>query len=139
MTEAWTVRSVVLLFSLCCLLGCGHSSGEDQAPGVEVSVLSTPDPDGTASFDEPPVLVKYDAPEYPEQAKRAGLEGNVTVELVVGEDGRVVDASVVDSSDPAFEEAAVEAASRCEFRPAKLDGNPTRVRVRVPYQFRLGD
>jgi len=101
--------------------------------------LSTADPDNAAGFDEPPVLVRYDAPEYPEAAKEAGLEGAVTVELVVGEDGRVVEVSVVDSSDPAFEESALEAASRCEFRPAKLRGNPTRVRVLIPYQFRLGN
>lgn len=133
-----STRWIGLLLAFCCLLGCGSSTGEDQLPGVEIEVLSPPASTGEQAFDEPPVLITYETPRYPEDAREAGLEGTVTVRLTVGEDGRVIEASIVESSDPAFEGSALEAASRCGFRPAKLGGDPKRVQVIIPYQFRLG-
>ena len=94
-------------------------------------------PEDFYPFDEPPVLTNYEMPDYPIVAKESNLVGTVMVKLTIGEDGTVEDVTVLDSSDPIFEEPALEAAALCQFKPAKLEGKPTKSRVAIPYQFRL--
>ena len=99
--------------------------------------MSEPEAEEFYRFDEPPVLTNYEMPDYPIVAKENNLEGTVTVKVTVGEDGTVEDVTVLDSSDPIFEDPALEAATLCQFKPAKLEGKPTKSRVAIPYQFRL--
>jgi protein TonB len=65
------------------------------------------------------------APQYPRQAAREGLEGTVTVEVVVGPDGTVRSARVVKSQPRGyFEQAALQSARKSKFRPKIVDGTP---------------
>ena len=64
-----------------------REEGADHAKCFHVSCV-LPD-DGTEpsyAFDEPPVLVAYEKPAYPEEAKNSGLEGSVMVKVLVGTD-----------------------------------------------------
>jgi len=88
-------------------------------------------------FDEPPVLTEFVSPEYPEAARASGLEGSVMVRVLVDTDGRVRELKVLKSSDPVFEPAALAAASRWVFKPAKWQHKATRSFVAVPVQFAL--
>ncbi len=88
-------------------------------------------------FDVSPMLTVRTDPEYPEQARRGGLEGWVGVEVLVGSDGRVKRARVLRSSDAVFESAALAAAKEFQFRPAERDRRPVRAAVLVPVWFRL--
>lgn len=65
-------------------------------------------------------------PGYPPQSIRADEEGTVTLELLVGLDGRVRDARVAKSSGHARLDAAAvtEALRRWRLVPATLDGRP---------------
>ena len=84
-------------------------------------------------FDVSPMLTVRTDPEYPEQARRGGLEGWVGVEVLVGSDGRVKRARVLRSSDDVFESAALAAAKELQFRPAERDrrlAQPRAVRQR---------
>jgi periplasmic protein TonB len=67
---------------------------------------------------------------YTEAARRAGLEGTVVLDLVVGEDGRVREIVVVRRLGHGLTEAAVAALKRCRFAPGERDGKPVPVRVR---------
>jgi len=90
------------------------------------------------AFDEPPVLIKFVAPKYPELARTAGIEGTVLLRVVVGEDGKVISVSVIQSDvTPAMERAAMEAARRFLFKPAKQRTVPVRAAVAVPIRFTL--
>lgn len=131
------ISIVVLVLMAAGVVSCGDSSTSEQTTAVEIQTL--PD-DGTEPFyrfDEPPVLVAYEAPGYPEDAKRSGLEGSVMVKVLVGADGSIEETAVLESTDPVFEGPALAAAATCEFKPARLDGEPTKSRVAIPYQFRL--
>jgi protein TonB len=90
------------------------------------------------AFDEPPVLRHFEVPRYPDLAREAGIEGTVRVKVLVGADGKVISASII-SSDvvPAMEKAALDAAKRCLFKPAKQRTMPVKAYVMVPFQFRL--
>jgi TonB family protein len=74
-------------------------------------------------------------PAFP--AGAAGLDGKVVLELLVGVDGRVRDARVV-QSQPAgvFDQASIAAALQWRMRPALEKGRPVEQWVRVPVEFR---
>jgi bla regulator protein blaR1 len=67
------------------------------------------------------------APIYPAQAAQQRLEGRVIVEFTVTETGTVADVTVVQSSDPIFEQSAIDAAMRFRYRPRIVNGEPVRV------------
>ena len=81
-------------------------------------------------------LTRRVQPEYPPAAKRAGIEGDVTFKVVIGEDGRVKEAQLK-SGNPTFSKVAAQAISEWEYRPYMLNGNATEVETFVTIQFRL--
>ena len=91
----------------------------------------------TSSDLRPPTLQTRGDALYPEEARRLALEGNVGLELVVGDDGRVVDAKVTASAGHGFDEAALDAARNFVFVPAQQGGMPIRSLVQFTYEFHL--
>src|SRR5690606_38140356 len=57
-----------------------------------------------------PVLTSFARPDYPALARHAGLEGTVMIHVLVGPDGRVIDAVVVRSVHPLLDRPAQQAA-----------------------------
>jgi protein TonB len=62
------------------------------------------------------------APVYPMRAIQRRVEGYVIVEFVVTASGAVTDVTVVESSAPIFEQAAIEAAQKFKYKPRVVDG-----------------
>ena len=90
------------------------------------------------AFDEPPSLKHFEVPSYPDLAREAGIEGTVRVKVLVGEDGKVINVSLISSDvTPAMEKAALQAAKRCVFNPAKQRTTPVKAHVMIPFHFRL--
>ncbi|WP_412063646.1 energy transducer TonB [Rubrivirga sp. IMCC45206] len=75
--------------------------------------------------------------EYPEFARRAGIEGQVVVQFVVDERGNVVDPVAVRSPNELLSEAAIKAVRESRFTPGQQRGRPVKVRFAVPVTFRL--
>jgi protein TonB len=88
-------------------------------------------------LDEPPQPLVQVQPEYPEKAKKAKLEGRVIVAAVVDENGDVIQASIHYSTNPIFNEAALEAAKKMKFKPGRLKDIPVKVKVLIPFVFKL--
>jgi TonB family protein len=85
-----------------------------------------------------PKPVNYVAPEYPEEARKAGIEGQVVLALDIDREGHVKKAVVVEPGGHGFDEAAVEAAKKLQFTPArKADGTAFAARIRYRYGFTL--
>ena len=75
-------------------------------------------------------------PEYPASAAEFGASGTIVVRVLVGTDGAVKDAEVVQSfGNPACEKAALDAARQWQFDPATKDGAPFEQRVSIPFTF----
>jgi protein TonB len=87
--------------------------------------------------DEPPQPIVQVQPEYPEVARKAGLEGRVIVAAVVDEKGNVIQAYIHSSTNPIFNEAALEAAKKMKFKPARQKDIAVKVKVLIPFVFRL--
>jgi len=75
--------------------------------------------------------------DYPEVARRAGIEGRVYVQFVVNERGDVEDPHVVRGIGGGADEEALRAVSQAKFRPGLQRGRPVSVRFTVPVVFRL--
>lgn len=74
---------------------------------------------------------------YPEMARRAGIEGRVTVQFIVNEQGRVENAKVVRGIGGGCDEEALKAVRNAEFKPGMQRGRPVRVQYALSINFRL--
>eukprot|EP01012_Entosiphon_sulcatum_P053639 TRINITY_DN7383_c1_g2_i2.p1 TRINITY_DN7383_c1_g2~~TRINITY_DN7383_c1_g2_i2.p1 ORF type:complete len:280 (+),score=36.19 TRINITY_DN7383_c1_g2_i2:61-840(+) len=110
-------------------------TGVVEAPAQEIFryVEQMPEP----PFDIPSFLQKN--LNYPQAAKENNIEGTVTVQFVVGEDGSVSDAKVVGKKIGAgCEEEAVRVVSSFpKWKPGKQNGRPVRVYYTQRITFRL--
>jgi len=77
------------------------------------------------------------AVQYPEIAKRAGVEGTVYIEAFVDESGTVTRTLVVKGIGAGCDEAAQEAVMKTKFKPGKQRGKAVKVRMSIPIRFRL--
>lgn len=80
--------------------------------------------------------VSKPAPVYPPEAKAAGAQGTVTVQVLVDEEGNVVSANAI-SGHPLLQDAAVRAARATRFAPTRLSGQPVKVSGVVTFKFVL--
>ena len=76
---------------------------------------------------------------YPEEEKKAGIEGMVMLRVQVTAEGTVGELLAVEEVEdhPAFTESAIAAARTARFEPAEADGKPVACWVQIPLKFRL--
>lgn len=75
---------------------------------------------------------------YPEEAKAKGIQGRVTVRVVVNTEGKVTNAEVLRSADPVLDAEALRVASSLpDWKPGIQDGKPVNVRFIFPVAFSL--
>jgi TonB family protein len=84
-----------------------------------------------------PVVVYKVDPNYSEEARRAKLDGTVTLQLVVDPTGRPRDIRVIHSLGLGLDEKAVEAVNQWKFQPGYRDGHPVAVRATIQVNFHL--
>ncbi|MEX2586036.1 MAG: energy transducer TonB [Balneolaceae bacterium] len=77
--------------------------------------------------------------EYPEAARRAGIDGRVYVQFIVNEQGQVENPQVVRGIGGGADEEALRAVREAEFRPGMQRGRPVRVQYSLPIVFRLSN
>lgn len=92
------------------------------------------------SYSETYVILKMVKPVYPPYERAQGIEGNVTVELLVDEQGMVAHANVLSTVGPvSFEQAALDAVHQFLFEPPTENGRPTTYWVRFLIKFRISE
>ena len=74
-------------------------------------------------------------PVYPELLTSGGTGGTVSMEALIGTDGKVRDVRVVASPHPDLDRAAVDAVRQWEFTPTTLNCTPVEVRMQVTANF----
>lgn len=108
---------------------------EGNEPGKTLIVGSTPLISGGVLSGK---AIKKVQPVYPPIARAAGAQGEVTVEVVVNEDGGIESAKAI-SGHPLLQSAAVEAARQWQFSPTRLEGKPVKVKGRIAFNFAMED
>ena len=86
--------------------------------------------------DTEPVLLA-DARVYPDEARRAGIEGRVLLALKIDASGAVVAARVLKPAGHGLDEAALAASRRFRFKPATRGGAPVPTEIHYSYSFVL--
>ena len=75
--------------------------------------------------------------EYPEFARRAGIDGAVRVSVVVGRDGTSQDPEIQSSPNELLSEHALATVRALVWEPGEVDGAAVRVRGDVCAQYEL--
>lgn len=75
--------------------------------------------------------------DYPEEARRRGIQGRVILDFVVNAQGRTQDVRVLQSLHPLCDSSAVAALKQTRFVPGKRNGEAIPVRMRLPVRFQL--
>jgi protein TonB len=85
----------------------------------------------------PPRILREVKPDYTDDARRRGLEGEVVLEIVVRSDGRVGNIRIVQGVGGGLDQRAVDAVRQWKFAPGERQGTPVDVLVEVAVEFRL--
>lgn len=88
-----------------------------------------------SDLDQKPRPIFQRPPTYPAELRKQKRQGTVYVLFTVDRQGRVADAKVDKSTDPAFERPAIEAVKQWKFEPGTRKGEPVQFRMRVPITF----
>lgn len=83
-------------------------------------------------------LIHEVAPEYPGEARRAGVQGTVVLDAVVSGEGTVSQVKVV-SGPEALSPAALEAVRWWRYEPYSVNGQPATVATTIAVDFRLAN
>jgi len=112
------------------LAGFGNVSATEES----TSILNDFD---VSELESKPEVVSSVPPRYPSELRRAGIEGRVTIVFVLDTGGRVEDPRIETSTQPEFEQPALEAVRKWKFRPGMKDGEAVRTFMRLPIAFRM--
>jgi TonB family protein len=74
---------------------------------------------------------------YPEVARKAGIEGQVIVRVLVNKDGKPKQAVIQHSDSQMLDQSAKDAVMKSVFTPAIQNGQPIICWVSIPIKFRL--
>jgi protein TonB len=99
-----------------------------------------PGPDETIVVTKPPYVDGASIQknlEYPPIAKKAGIEGIVTLRVLIRKDGKVKNTVIENTDSELFNKAAIEAVRKTPFLPAIQNGKPIACWLSVPISFKL--
>jgi protein TonB len=85
---------------------------------------------------EPSVASEVKVP-YPEEARRAGVEGTVVLSITIDTEGTVVAAKIISGPGYGLNEAARDAIKKFKFRPAVKGGESVSTEIKYSYTFVL--
>jgi protein TonB len=95
----------------------------------------------TGSGSVPPMVDRAQSrdPDYPANARRAGEQGSVVLQVLVGTDGRVLDARLAQSSGyPDLDRAALDGIkSDYRFTPGMIDGQKREMWHTLKFTWKL--
>jgi TonB family protein len=92
----------------------------------------------TGNYSETYIILRAIQPRYPDHERERGIEGSVTVELLVNELGTVSDANVIELVGPmSFQNSALDAVRQFEFQAPIENGVPTPMWIKFLIKFRI--
>jgi protein TonB len=81
-------------------------------------------------------LISSTPPAYPPSARSQGVEGDVTLDALIDETGRVTRVKTISGPD-LLQQAAAAAVRQWKYKPATLDGNALPMHLTVTVKFRM--
>ncbi len=118
--------------------GAGTAAGGPAGAAAPVAGedAASPEPYAALPFGaEPPVLKTRVEPQYPSAARKAGIGGEVVLQIVVERDGTIGGVFAVEEAPMGLTTAAIDAVRRWVYTPARLDGRAIAVIKTVRVRF----
>jgi TonB family protein len=115
--------------------GLGEGDGSGIGPGEGGGMGGGPYRPGSGV--EPPRLLREVRANYTDEARRANINGEVVLEIVVRRDGTVGDVRILQRLGSGLDDRAIQAVRQWRFAPARLKGAPVDVIVEVAVEFKL--
>jgi protein TonB len=113
--------------------------GDGFGPGgpgiIEAPVAEPPRPVGGDV--KAPIIITRVEPVYPAIAVKLRRNGFVIVSAIIDEQGNVIDASVLKSTDALFEQPALSAVQRWKYKPGTLYGRPISTIFNLTVTFKI--
>ena len=129
----------VVVVVVLCLIGLDWSEKPTESDSQPIATQQ-PMRGDMSEATAPPKIIRTATPEYPETARKAGIEGDVLVRALVDTLGMVTDVEIAGSSDhKLLDDAALAATRDCRYRPALNQGTPHAAWVVRTVEFRLDD
>lgn len=132
-----TPQSVPLSADLEVAMGAGGALVGFGETHVSGSAAPQEETFNVADLEKRPEPVTQVAPAYPQDLRKAKVEGVVTLVFVLDEKGRVEEPRVENATRPEFEKPALEAIRKWRFSPGMKDGQAVRTYIRLPMRFRV--
>lgn len=82
-------------------------------------------------------ILNKPAAQYSTAARNAGVEGSISVKLILASDGTVSRVLFLSRLGYGLEENVLDAARRIKFEPKRIDGKPVSAVVRLEYKFSI--
>ena len=99
------MKKLLLLLSLLLATNASAHSGDTGEHTHIFNQCETKEKIDT--LNQPPILLKLNAPKYPRRAQQTGIEGRVLVEFDVDEEGIVINPKVKWSENKVFDSSAL--------------------------------
>ena len=107
-------------------------------PAIDIPLVEDPTYYTARQVDVHPAATRPVMPEYPDVVAEGGVEGFVTLRLLIDDAGAVREISVVEAQPPdIFEAAAMDAFRDARFSPAQRNGRAVKSDVLIKVTFEL--
>jgi TonB family protein len=117
--------------------GSGIGEGEGSGLGDGSGGGTGGGPYRPGSGISPPSLLREVKPDYTEEARTRGVEGDVVMEIVVRRDGSVGEVRLLQRLGHGLDGRAIDAVREWRFSPGKRHGVPVDVLVEVAMEFKI--
>ncbi|RKH16795.1 energy transducer TonB [Corallococcus sp. CA047B] len=114
----------------------GKANGTAKDP-KEVKGYSAPRYVPVYQVDSEPTVASEVKIPYPDEARRAGIEGTVTLSITIDAEGKVGTVKVISGPGYGLNEAARDAIRRFRFKPAIKGGEAVATEMKYSYTFLL--
>jgi TonB family protein len=82
-----------------------------------------------------PISIRRITPVYPPELNEYAISGSVVLRVIIDEKGKTKVVDIVTPMGFGLDQAAINAVNRWEYEPAKRNGMPVKVYVRVQFNF----
>lgn len=114
----------------------GGGEGDKPAPKVASVASIKKMPEATQAYDH----FDFKRADYPPEALAAGIDGDVSVSMVVTDTGTVADAKIVKGRGYGLDAKALQLVRKFRFKPAiDTNGKPVALRITWTFHFTLPD
>lgn len=83
-------------------------------------------------------MIQLIEPVYPQEARAAGIQGDVVFEATIGKTGDIENVRTI-SGDSSLRDAALDALKQWKYEPYRFNSEPVEVKATITFKFRLAE